>query len=72
MTAGKNKIHYERGLGGGGIIQDDGSQCIRFDPQRGKSFQVRGAEVGFSWAGTDSWTRNGYDEKGLYLLQVVP
>lgn len=32
-----------------------------------KSFQVRGTEIGFSRAHTDSWTRKGHDDKGLHL-----
>lgn len=33
----------------------DVGESTRFDLQRGKSFQVRGIKIGFSWACTDSW-----------------
>lgn len=45
----------------------DLNNVFSFGLQRGKSFQVRGAEVGFSRACADSRTRKGHDEKGLHL-----
>lgn len=45
----------------------DLGENTRFGLQRGKLFQVWGAEVGFRRTTTDSWAVKGNDEKGLCL-----